>query len=137
MQLQLTKEALKRYFSGLTHQRMLAANRATLTRYFAGLSERRPLLICLEDLHWIDPTSLEVVDLMITSSDAAPILLLLTARPDFQPPWQVSEQFIRLTLQRLSDADAKAVAAQQSQQAALPAPWLEAIVERRRTIGAA
>ena len=130
MQLQLTKEALKHYFSGLTHQCLLPANRETLTRYFAGLSEQRPLLISLEDLHWIDPTSLEVVNLMIASSDSAPILLLMTVRPDFQPPWQSSEHFIRLTLQRLSDADAKAVAAQQSQQAALPAPWLEAIVER-------
>lgn len=154
MQLQLTKEALKHYFSGLTHQRLATANQETLTRYFAGLSEQRPLLISFEDLHWIDPTSLEVVELMISSSDSAPILLLMTARPDFQPPWQASEQFIRLTLQRLSDADAKAVVVQQSQQAvqstsqgtapntspnnsqsamqqaALPAAWLDAIVER-------
>ena len=60
MQLQLTKEALKHYFSGLTHQRMVTANQETLTRYFTGLSEQRPLLITLEDLHWIDPTSLEL-----------------------------------------------------------------------------
>jgi len=138
MQLQLTKEALKHYFSGLTHQRLATANRETLTRYFASLSEQRPLLIAFEDLHWIDPTSLEVVELMISNGDTAPILLLMTARPDFQPPWPATEHLVRLTLQRLSDGDAKAVAQQQAQQhamqhpshAALPASWLDAIVER-------
>lgn len=138
MQLQLTKEALKHYFSGLTQQRLATANQGALTRYFAGLSGQRPLLIAFEDLHWIDPTSLEVLELMASSADTAPILLLMTARPDFQPPWQASEQFVRLTLQRLGDAEATAVAQQQAQhgtgahqvQAPLPAAWLATIVER-------
>ncbi len=130
MQLQLTKETLKEYFSGLAHHRVTTAGESTLTRYFVGLAEERPLLIAFEDMHWVDPTSLELVDLLLASADNAPILLLMTARQEFQSPWNEGEDFIRVALQRLPDADAKAVAAQQSQRADLPADWLATIVER-------
>lgn len=130
MQLQLTKEALKHYFSGLAHQRAALASHATLSRYFAGLAEERPLLLVIEDLHWIDPTSLEVVGLLLAGGEDVPMLLLMTARPEFRPPWPVDESLIVLNLQRLADADAKALALQQLRQDALPAEWLATIVER-------
>lgn len=130
MQLQLTKEALKHYFSGLAQQRVVTADRAALTRYLVGLAEGRPLLVVFEDMHWIDPTSLEVVELLLAGDEDAPILLLLTARPDFRPPWPAGDALVRVELQRLADEDAKAVAVQQSQQAELPAEWLATIVER-------
>ena len=110
IQLQLTKEALK--------------------RYCVGLAEQRPLLVIFEDMHWVDPTSLELAGLLLAGGDTAPILLLMTARHGFQPPWNEGETFIRLALQRLPDTDAKAVATQQSQLAELPAEWLATIVER-------
>lgn len=130
MQLQLTKEALKHYFSGLSHHRVPAAPERTLSNYLVGLAEVRPLLMAFEDIHWVDPTSLELIDLLLTSGDTAPILIVITARPSFPSPWRGSENFIPLPLERLPDADAKAVAALQSQQVDLPAEWLAAIVER-------
>ena len=130
MQLQLTKEALKHYFSGLAHHRVTTPSEQALTRYFVGLAEERPLLIVFEDMHWVDPTSLELVGLLLASGDTAPILLLMTARPIFQAPWPDAENFIRVPLQRLPDADAKVIAAQQSKLSELPAEWLTTIVER-------
>jgi len=130
MQLQLTKEALKHYFSGLAQHRVGTADEQVLTRYFVGLAEHRPLLIVFEDMHWIDPTSLELVGLLLESGDTAPILLLMTARPGFRAPWQGAENFVELPLHRLPDADAKAIAMQQSKLADLPAEWLSTIVER-------
>jgi class 3 adenylate cyclase len=110
MQLQLTKEALK--------------------RYFVGLAGKRPLLVIFEDMHWVDPTSLELVGLLLAGGDTAPILILMTARQGFQSPWNEGERFIRLTLQRLPETEAKAVATQQAQLAELPAEWLATIVEK-------
>lgn len=130
MQLQLTKEALKHYFAGLAHHQVGTANERSLTRYFVGLAEQRALLVVFEDLHWIDPTSLELLGLLLAHGDTAPILLLMTARPGFQAPWQDSEDVIRLNLQRLSDTDAKAIVAQQSAHVDLPPRWLTTIVER-------
>jgi class 3 adenylate cyclase len=129
MQLQMTKEVLMYYFSGLAQHRVGTANEGLLTQYFVGLAEERPLLLLFEDMHWIDPTSLEVLDLLLAAG-AAPILLLMTARPGFCSPWDASDQFIRIDLQRLSELDTQAVANLQMQQADLPADWLATIVER-------
>ncbi|MEC5399941.1 ATP-binding protein [Uliginosibacterium sp. H1] len=130
MQLQLTKEALKHYFAGLAHHQVGTASEHSLTRYFFGLAEERALLVIVEDLHWIDPTSLELLGLLLANGGTAPILLLMTARPGFESPWAESEDFVRLPLQRLSDADAKAIVAQQSTLVELPPQWLATIVER-------
>jgi class 3 adenylate cyclase len=133
MQLQRTKEALKHYFAGLAHHHGGAASGEALMHYFHGLAEERPLLIVFEDMHWVDPTSLEVLDLLLAGTDA-PILLVMTARPDFQPPWQQGGGFVRLGLQRLADGHAEAVASLHAQEAGLPADlpadWLATIVER-------
>ncbi|MDQ8021598.1 MAG: AAA family ATPase [Moraxellaceae bacterium] len=130
MQLQLTKEALKHYFAGLAHHQVGVANERSLTRYFFGLAEERALLVIVEDLHWIDPTSLELLGQLLANGNTAPILLLMTTRPGFDAPWTESEDFILLPLPRLSDADAEAIVVQQSTLAELPPEWLAAIVGR-------
>ncbi|MFM2068234.1 MAG: hypothetical protein RLZZ584_3143, partial [Pseudomonadota bacterium] len=133
MQLMLTKEALRHYFAGLAHGRAASADQRTLARYLVGMAEDRPLLLIVEDMHWIDPTSLEVLDLLLTGGQAAPILLLMSSRPGFASPWPDGERCLQLRLARLGDADAQAVAAQQARargHAALPAAWLATVVER-------
>jgi len=130
MQLQLTKEALKHYFAGLAHQQLRMPEEQTLTRYFVGLSEERPLLVVFEDMHWVDPTSLELVDQLLAAGEDAPILLLMTARPEFSRPWPADENFLQLSLHRLPDAQAKAVASLQLPRAELPPEWMDTIIER-------
>lgn len=118
MQLHLTREALKRYFTGLAHQPARLPDPA------------RPLLAVFEDLHWIDPTSLELVDQLLAGGDNAPMLLLMTARPEFQRPWRDGDDIVQLALQRLAERDVAAVASLQAEQAELPAEWLAAIIKR-------
>lgn len=130
MQLHLTKEALKRYFTGLAQRPARLPNQETTARKVAGLPEARPLLVVFKDTHWIDPTSLELVDQLLASGDNAPILLLMTARPEFQRPWRDGDDFVQLVLHRLADHDVAAIASQQAEQAELPAEWLAAIIKR-------
>jgi class 3 adenylate cyclase/tetratricopeptide (TPR) repeat protein len=130
MQLALTKDALKHYFAGLAQQRAVIASHQTLSRYFAGLAEVRRLLLVIEDMHWIDPTSLELVDQLLAAGDNTPLLVVMTARPEFRAPWPENEAFAAVALKRLPDEAAAELAAQQGQQAALPAEWLARIVER-------
>ena len=127
MQLQLTKEALKHYFAGLAKQRAVLASHQTLTRYFAGLAEGRPLLVVIEDMHWIDPTSLELLDLILGTSEDMPILMLMTTRPEFRSPWPPSDDLVVVPLQRLAEKDAQALAALQG---ALQPGWMATIVAR-------
>ena len=130
MQLQLTKEALQHYFSGLARHPVAMTNHEFLAQYFVGLAEVRPLLVLVEDMHWIDPTSLEVIDLLLKDGDQAPILLVMTARHDFVSPWSPGEDLIVVPLRRLPDDAATEVAALQGNQADLPADLIAAIVER-------
>ena len=57
-----------------------------LVDQLAGIARRRPLLLILEDVHWTDATTLELLDLAIDRLSALPVLVLLTARPAFGPP---------------------------------------------------
>jgi hypothetical protein len=50
-------------------------------------AQRRPVLMVFEDAHWVDPTSRELLDLTVERVRRLPALLVITSRPEFQPPW--------------------------------------------------
>jgi class 3 adenylate cyclase/tetratricopeptide (TPR) repeat protein len=72
-----------------------------------ALAQDRPLLLLLEDAHWIDPTSLQLLDLIVERMQAWSMLLVVTRRPPFQPAWAASVAHI--ALQPLAAADAEAL----------------------------
>jgi predicted ATPase len=67
----------------------------------AGLAASRPVLMVLEDAHWIDPTSSELFGLVIDRLQRLPVLLLITFRPEFTSPWTGYAHLTPLTLSRL------------------------------------
>src|SRR4029078_12234766 len=66
-----------------------------------GLAARRPVLMAFEDVHWSDPTTRESLDLLIDRIPILPILLIITFRPEFTPPWIGRPQVTLLSLSRL------------------------------------
>lgn len=75
-----------------------------MLRLLYSLAEELPVMLVVEDLHWVDPSTLELIRLLVTRKHAAPILAVFTARPEFQPPWQ--EKYARiLDLSALDDAE--------------------------------
>jgi class 3 adenylate cyclase/predicted ATPase len=66
-----------------------------------ALARQKPVLMVFEDLHWIDPSSRELLDRMIERITSLPVLLLVTFRPEFAPPWIGLSQVTALTLSRL------------------------------------
>lgn len=60
---------------------------ATLRDLLANLAAREPLLLILEDAHWVDPSTLEVLEQLGDWSARMPVLILLTARSEFRPAW--------------------------------------------------
>jgi class 3 adenylate cyclase/predicted ATPase len=89
-------------------ERMLEA----LIHQLEGLARQQPVVIVFEDVHWIDPTSREVLDLLVERVRSLPVLLIVTFRPEFQPPWIGQPQVSMLTLNRLDRRDRSALAAQ-------------------------
>jgi class 3 adenylate cyclase len=81
---------------------------ATLVEWLIGSAPRtQPLVSVIEDLHWVDPSTLELIQLLAEQGATAPLLLLYTARPEFHPPWPLRAHHTQLTLNRLS-ADQRA-----------------------------
>jgi class 3 adenylate cyclase len=73
----------------------------TLLGQVIGLAGRWPLLMVLEDAHWVDPTTSELFGLIIDRIQRLPVLLLITFRPEFTPPWTGYAHVTSLTLSRL------------------------------------
>jgi predicted ATPase len=70
-------------------------------RQLEALARQKPVLMVFEDLHWIDPSSRELLDRIIERIARLPVLLVATFRPEFTPPWSGLPQVTALTLARL------------------------------------
>jgi TOMM system kinase/cyclase fusion protein len=121
----------------LTPDRLRELTLATLLSLFLKMAQERPVVLVLEDLHWADPTMIELVGQMVqelrtaqvvATEPAARLCLVLTARPEFSPPWPL-EDLTRIHPSRLGREDVEQMlAAQLVDGAALPRGLLEQVV---------
>jgi len=106
----------------------------TLVALLAQMAERRPQVMVIEDLHWIDPSTLELLDLLLEEIPAVPLMLVVTFRPDFQAAWRHREHITQIGLGRLTDGEAEALidrlAERSSLNALLPAEVRRQILDR-------
>src|SRR5262249_36190875 len=86
----------------LSPQRQRQKTLETLGAILLELAERQPLLFILEDLHWTDPTTLELLGLLVEQVPTAAIYTLLTCRPHFQPTWHHRSYITEMMLNHLS-----------------------------------
>ncbi len=101
-----------------------------LTAQLAGLARQQPVLMILEDAHWIDPTSLEVFGRTVDRIKTLPAMLIVTFRPEFNAPWVGQSHVMSLTLNRLGQREAAAIIARLVGNKELPADVMAEIVER-------
>ena len=112
----------------MSPQRMREKTLAALLGLFAGLVARQPALVLFKDVHWIDPTTLELLTRTVERVASMPVLLLITARPEFKPPWQDQAHMSTLVLNRLSDDEAAMLAQHAAGQVFLPGAVVRQIV---------
>jgi class 3 adenylate cyclase/predicted ATPase len=96
----------------------------------AAEARRRPVLMVFEDAHWIDPTSRELLDLTVDRVRHLPVLLAITFRPEFQPPWGGRAHVTSLALNRLGERDGEVLVQKLAGNAALTPDIVAEIVER-------
>ena len=94
------------------------------------LAAEQPLLLVMEDLHWVDPSTLEWLSLLVDQGPTARILALCTCRPDFRPPWTGRSHLTQMTLARLPQRQATELTHQVAQGKALPAEVVAQIVAK-------
>jgi predicted ATPase len=93
-------------------------------------ARRRPVVMVFEDTHWIDPTSHELLDLTVDRVRHLPVLLAITFRPEFQPPWSGRPHVTGLALNRLGERDGEVLVQKLAGNAALTPEIVAEIVER-------
>ena len=103
---------------------------ALLRQVIRQASQRQPLMLAVENLHWIDPTSEEWLASLVERLGDTPVLLLATYRPGYQPPWLRHSAATQMALPRLSPRDSLVVLQSVPQAAQLPEPVQEAIVAK-------
>jgi class 3 adenylate cyclase/predicted ATPase len=114
----------------LSPQRKKERTLEALIRQLEGLAHLQPMEIIFEDAHWIDPTSRELLDLIVERVRTLPVLLIVTFRPDFQPPWTGQPQVSMLALNRLDQRDRTALVGQIAGGKELPRELVAQIADR-------
>ncbi len=87
---------------------------------FGGVAAQGPVLIVFEDVHWIDPTSHDLLDRMVAHIADLPVLLVVTVRPELQPAWVGQPHVTMLPLSRLGRRDSAGIIAGITRNKALP-----------------
>jgi class 3 adenylate cyclase len=103
---------------------------ALLVEWVLGVARAQPLTIALEDLHWADASTLEVIELLVEQGATAPLLLLCTSRPEFHPQWPLRAHYSQITLNRLSVRNVREMIAQVAARHALAGETVDTVIER-------
>jgi class 3 adenylate cyclase len=95
-----------------------------------GLAARQPLVMLWEDIHWSDPTTLELLDLLIDRAATLRVLMIVTFRPEFASPWVGRPQVTLLSLNRLPPRHRAEMIAHISGATTLPKEIADQIIDR-------
>lgn len=110
------------------HQKQ-ATLEAVMT-WLRAMAADRPLIVVVHDMHWVDPSTVELLRLLIDASAALPVLLVLTARPTFTSPWPASESFSEVAIERLGPREVERLANRVAGDRPLPREVLDEVVRR-------
>jgi class 3 adenylate cyclase/predicted ATPase len=102
----------------------------TIASWLLERAERRPTLVIFEDFHWADPTTVEMLQLLMEQVPTTTMLLVLAFRPDFQIPWPTRSYFTHIVLNRLSRAQSETVISDIAKGRALPPEVVEQVVAK-------
>jgi predicted ATPase len=113
-----------------TPQRQRQQTLEALVAWLLEEVERQPVLAVWEDVHWADPSTLELLDRIVEQAATARLLTLMTARPEFRPPWTPRSYLTHFTLGRLQHDQVETMVRQLTDDKPLPAEVLAQVVAK-------
>jgi len=116
--------------SGLTPQQIKNRTISTLVDMILAFSVQRPTLCIFEDAHWLDPSTLELLESIISRIDHARVLLIVSCRPEFRPTWMTHANTTMHSLTRLSLTEVKTMIRDILRGGSMPQPVLDRIIEK-------
>jgi class 3 adenylate cyclase/tetratricopeptide (TPR) repeat protein len=117
-----------------TRERQRELTLLAIMDLFGAMAARPPLVLLIEDVHWIDPTSAELLARLIARVPQTSILLLVSFRPEYEPPVSESENIVHLSLGRLEQSNTAALMARVTGGKALPLDLQAQLVARSEGI---
>lgn len=112
----------------ITPQKQKDETLRTLVDFAEAVARKRPSVVLFEDVHWADPTTLEVLDLLVDRLKRLPLLMVLTHRPEFQNRWATHDHVETISLTKLTRAQSKAMVSRLAGYKALPKDLVEQIL---------
>jgi predicted ATPase len=112
----------------LSPQRQKEKTLEAVLGVFLAMAARRSVLLIVEDLHWVDPSTLELLTLILDQTPTARVLTLFTARSEFRPPWPARSHLTLLTLTRFTRKQTEVMVERVSGGKALPIEVLQQVV---------
>src|ERR1700751_1848004 len=116
--------------SGLTPQQIKNRTISALVDVILAFSVQRPTLCIFEDAHWLDPSTLELLESLISRIDHARVLLIVSCRPEFRPTWMSHANTTMHSLTRLSLAEVKTMIRDLLGGGSMPQAVLDRIIEK-------
>ena len=103
---------------------------AALTNLIMAGARSQPIVLALEDVHWADPTTVDFVRGIAERGAQAPLLLLVTARPEFRPPWGMRSHHTTISLAPLDRSQVQQMVTELSARHALSNQIVDGVAER-------
>jgi class 3 adenylate cyclase/predicted ATPase len=122
----LQTERVSRLAPQELRQRQLAA----VTAWALASARTQPVVLACEDLHWADPTTLDVLRSIAERGGQAPLLALITARPEFRPSWPMRSHHTTTSLGPLDPSQVRDMVAELSARHALPNQVVDGVADR-------
>ena len=116
--------------SGLTPQQIKNRTISALVDALMAFSLQRPTLCIFEDAHWLDPSTLELLELIISRISRARVLLIVSCRPEFRPAWLAHANITMHSLTRLSHTEVKTMIRGLSRGGSIPQQVVDQIIEK-------
>ena len=114
----------------LAPQKLREKTREALLTWLFKEAEESSLFPIVEDLHWADPSTLELLDILIQQAPTSRVFLAVTARPEFQPSWMGKTHVTVLSLSRLLPQQREAFVRNQLGESTLPRAVMAQIIEK-------
>jgi class 3 adenylate cyclase len=114
-------------FTPEQRRRRLLAN---LVAWVPNIAPTQPLILAMEDLHWVDPSTLELTQTLVEQAATAPLMLLCTGRPEFRVPWPMRAHHTQVTLNRLNERHTREMIAGVVARSALAPDLVDEVVKR-------
>ena len=114
----------------LTPQRQRQKIFEAIVSLLLAVAARQPVLFIVEDLHWIDPSMMELLDLVLDQVPTSAVLVVLAFRPEFRPPWSDRPHLTSLTLNRFARQQTEAMVGKVTGSKPLPTEVLHEVVAK-------